>query len=378
MAVTSGDRAFFTVEGGSPFYVQFNPKEVKLDDAAAWKASKEHGRGKPLITYERGEPAVLTFDLIFDSTFGGGSAVQTYINALRAMTYPSVTETVEAEKVDRPPHVSFHWGGFTFDGVVEKISSTSLMFDAAGKAVRAKVTVTMKERREDAGGKTGAGSQVTLSSSSAMVQGATATTTTVQPGQTMSQVAAAAGVSPRALAQANPTADVLAPAAGTELVIPGDDATAAVLAQQARNVVPTNFAPDDDLSPFAADDGGLTGVLGGLGGDDSELSSLFSTSGLLGLVDKGAEKAHEVLEKVEDKVHVVADKAIDGVVKVADKVGLGSQAEGLRDDAHGAIDQGSDEGHEQINKGQEAVHSALGDDDFEATYEDPDDAPPEG
>lgn len=372
MAVTSGNRAYFTVENGSPFFVQFNPKEIKLDDAAAWKASDEHGRGKPLITYERGEPAVLTFDLVFDETVGGGS-VQGRINALRAMTYPSVTENVENEQVDRPPHVSFHWKDFQFDGVMEKISATSLMFKADGTPVRAKVTVTMKERRETFNGGKKNGSQITLSSMGKMVTAASATTTTVQPGQTFSQAAAAAGVSPRALAQANPGVDVMAPEAGTPLVIPGDAATAAVLEQQARATTPANFAPDADINPLAADDGGMLGDLGGLDGDDDELSSLFSSSGLLGLVDKGADKAHEAIEAVEGKAQELAGKAIDGVAGVAEKVGLGDQVSGLKDDANDAIDGLGDKGHDAVGDGQEAVHHALGDTEFESSYEDPDD-----
>lgn len=370
MAVTSGDRAFFTVEGGQPFYVQFNPKEMKLDDAAAWKASDEHGRGKPLITYERGEPAVLTFDLIFDETVSGGS-VQKRIDALRAMTYPSVTETIKEEEVDRPPHVDFHWASFTFRGVMEKISATALMFKPDGTPVRAKVTVTMKERREDNGGGTGAGSQVTLSAMGAMVQGASATTTTVQPGQTFSQAAAANNVSPRALAQANPGVDVIAPEPGTELVIPGDAATAAVLEQQARGQTPANFAPDQDIDPLAADDGGMLGDLGGLDDDDGELSSLFSTSGLLGVVDQGAAKAHELIEAGEGKVQEAAGAVIDNV---AGAVGMEDKADGLKDKANEAIDGLGDKGHDGVNTGQEAAHHALGDSDFEASYEDPDDA----
>jgi len=63
--MSSGDKAFFAkvdnppTDGsafadpgaGNTFYVQFNPKEFKLDDGAQWESSDEHGKEKPLITY---------------------------------------------------------------------------------------------------------------------------------------------------------------------------------------------------------------------------------------------------------------------------------------------------------------------------------------
>mgnify|MGYP007099537683 CR=1 FL=1 len=59
---------------------------------------------------------------------------------------------------------------------------------------------------------------------------------------------------------------------------------------------------------------------------------------------------------------------------MAGAVGMEDKADGLKKQANEAIDGLGDKGHEGVNTGQEAVHAALGDDDFEATYEDPDDA----
>ena len=57
----SYNKAFFTnVDTGGVFYVQVNPKEFKLDEKANWKASDEHEEDKPLLTYEKGEPSVVT------------------------------------------------------------------------------------------------------------------------------------------------------------------------------------------------------------------------------------------------------------------------------------------------------------------------------
>ena len=58
MAATVGgsEKAFFTnVDlGGEIFHVQFNPKELKLDEKAIWADSGEHQADRPLLTYEKG------------------------------------------------------------------------------------------------------------------------------------------------------------------------------------------------------------------------------------------------------------------------------------------------------------------------------------
>ena len=69
MAAASGGnefgKAFFTnVDKDKTFYVQFNPKEFKLDESAAWKPSDEHENDKPLLTYEKGNPTSVSMELI--------------------------------------------------------------------------------------------------------------------------------------------------------------------------------------------------------------------------------------------------------------------------------------------------------------------------
>ena len=70
MAQASGvEKARFeSLDGGGTFTVQFNPKELKLDEKASWKASDEHGEDEPHLTYEKGEPTALTMELIFDTS----------------------------------------------------------------------------------------------------------------------------------------------------------------------------------------------------------------------------------------------------------------------------------------------------------------------
>ncbi|MEZ4318041.1 MAG: LysM peptidoglycan-binding domain-containing protein [Myxococcota bacterium] len=377
MGVTSGGKAYFenADRRGQKFFVQFNPKELKLEDTASWKSSDEQGKPQPLLTYEKGEAAALTMDLIFDTTDQGGASIQPRIDALRAFLNTSIPVQNAGGQSKRPPYIDFHWKSFSFQGVCEKVAASILMFKADGTPVRAKVTVTLKERQVESGnGSTSisAGSGVTLSSMGTMFSGAgvSATTTTVGPNQTLSQAAAAANTDVRTLAKANPQiSDPMNVPAGTQLVVPGNPQLAQVLANQALGQSPANFAPDGDLNPFSQGGAGPLGGLDNLAGMDNDLSA-FSSSGLaqkaLPIVDKAAEKAHEVVGKVEEKAQGVASKVIDQAAGVADKVGLGSQVSGLKDDAAEAISGGANEAHDGIDTAQEAAHDALGDPDFEA------------
>ena len=52
----------------------------------------------------------------------------------------------DKKKVIRPPYVDFEWKDIKFQGVMEKVSVTYLMFKADGTPLRAQVDVTLKER----------------------------------------------------------------------------------------------------------------------------------------------------------------------------------------------------------------------------------------
>jgi len=374
MGVTSGGKAYFenADRRGEKFYCQFNPKELKLEDTASWKSSDEQGKPKPLLTYEKGEAASLTMDIIFDTTDQGGTSIQGRIDALRAFLNTSIPVTNAGGQSKRPPYIDFNWKSFKFEGVCEKVAASVLMFKADGTPVRAKVTVTLKERQVETGnGSTSiaAGASVTLSSMGSMVSGAgvSTRTTTAQSNQTASQAAAAAGTDVRTLMKANPQiSDPTDIPAGTQLVIPGNSKLAQVLENQAKGQSPANFAPDSDLSPFSQ----ITNLFGGggdLSGDGNDLSAFSGIAEkALPFVDKVAAKAQEIVNKVEDKAQEVAGKAIDEVADVADKVGLKDEVTGLKDDANEAISDGADQGRDKIDEVQEAAHDIAGDPDFEA------------
>jgi len=260
MGDTSGgsEKAFFTNadNSGEVFYVQFNPKEFKLDDKAAWKDSGEHENTQPLLTYEKGDPTKVGMELIFDTTdveSGDDNCYDVYVKKLRSFLQTSIDQKdEEGNETKRPPYLTFQWGSFTFDCVLESIATTFLMFKADGTPLRAKVTLGLKERQRSDLGSAG-NSSVTLSAMGTMFSGDAdaATTTTVKEGDTATSIAAETGGDARDIAAANGWSDMANPPVGESAVIPGDPELATVLAQMQLGSQEGNWADDESSDPFA-------------------------------------------------------------------------------------------------------------------------------
>ena len=248
--------------GGGSFAVQFNPKELKLDEKASWKPSEEHGQSKPLLTYEKGEPTQLTMELIFDTTDTGDNVNSKFIQPLRDfMTARYKDDAVAADvKTDkpnvRPCYCLFEWGGFSFNGVVEKVNATFLMFSSDGTPLRAKVSVGMKERERSVSG--GGGGGVTLTAG-AIVSGSktvtqvtgNVTTYTVKEGDTPASIANATGADERDIIHANNLPDPINLTPGEGLVIAATGELADVLHKQGQQENRGNWKDTEARTPFA-------------------------------------------------------------------------------------------------------------------------------
>lgn len=269
----SYNKAFFTnVDTQSVFYVQFNPKDFKLDEKANWKASDEHESDKPLLTYEKGEPTTVSMDLIFDSTDTGDNVYNTYVMPLRDFLTSDVNQTdQEGDKMTRPPYCKFTWGSFTFDCVVEKVSATFMMFKPDGTPLRAKVNVGLKERQRNVPG--GSDPQVMLTALGSMVSGSgtNATTYTSIDGDTTTSIAHRFGANPKDVALANNIDDPMDIRPGTRLVIPANSQLAQVLAKQSLQHTAPYWKNDRKLDPFE--------VRGAEGGDTRFVPSSLDEDG---------------------------------------------------------------------------------------------------
>lgn len=163
MSSIGSEKAYFiNDDGGATFYVQFNPKEMKLDESAAWKESKEFQIDKPLVEFDRGKASSLSMELIFDTTDTGEDVRERWTSKLAGFVSVTVSDTDNVHDATRPPRCTFNWGSFSFPAVIESVSTSFIMFASNGNPLRAKVAIKLKERNEEQIG-TGAGPGVTLS-----------------------------------------------------------------------------------------------------------------------------------------------------------------------------------------------------------------------
>lgn len=210
-------KAFFTnLDTRSAFTVQFNPRELRLDDGAVWAPAAAMGQSHPHLNYARGQSATLSMELVFDSTDTGANVHERFVQPLRGFLETSVE--------GRPPTCAFTWGPFQFEGVVEWVSAHYLMFSAQGTPLRARVAVALKHVPH------------TVHRPSSQ-----ASSVTVRSGDTLSSLAAACGVGARLLALANGIDDPMRLEAGARLVIPRDEAHAHALDAERRRRRPGNW-----------------------------------------------------------------------------------------------------------------------------------------
>ena len=212
-------KARFDVENSGFFEAQYNPEKFQVDRATTWHEASEQGK-KSGLEYQKTAPAMLSMELIFDTSIDGSDVRTIWVNRLVDTLDPHVTISMEQgtgqgvpEAKVRPPKVTFSWGNFSMEGVVESLTTSYMLFSETGTPIRAKVSVKMKEfeytRQTPAGGPMSTYSLPKVQ----VVQ--------VQQGQTLSMLAGAFGTTAQVLADANGIGNPLDLAAGTMLKIPG-------------------------------------------------------------------------------------------------------------------------------------------------------------
>lgn len=206
--------AFYAVDTPTVFQVQYNPRELKFDKGLSWKEHDDQGQPSAL-EFQKASPASIELELIFDTTSDRSDVRVTWVNKLLELTNPTARpRDGEAAELDkrRPTIVWFVWGGLRFQGVVEAINVTYLMFAADGAPLRARATVRLKEWRS---------THVSASlSRSTGYSTQRVRLVEVGSGETLSMLAARYGTTARAIGEANDLTDLLAIEAGLELVIP--------------------------------------------------------------------------------------------------------------------------------------------------------------
>ena len=120
--------------------VDFNPETLKLNlsnqssggDQAAGGSTQYLGTGS----------STLSMELIFDTSTTGTDVR----DRTEAVAYFIVGDAQrEDAKRKAPPKVSFRWGSFLFEGIIESMNETLEYFSEKGVPLRATVSITIKQ-----------------------------------------------------------------------------------------------------------------------------------------------------------------------------------------------------------------------------------------
>jgi hypothetical protein len=134
---------FYELDEKTAITVQFNPSSLSLQHPN----SKDDGGktvGAQKRQYPSAGPSTLTFTLEFDTAEladGGGPL------GVRSRTAPVIAfARPAAQGGGEPTAMSFVWGSFRYDGLVDKITEELDFFSSDGRPLRAGLTLSMTEQ----------------------------------------------------------------------------------------------------------------------------------------------------------------------------------------------------------------------------------------
>lgn len=207
---------------------QYNPENLSFSQGASWKKQDAtSSKDVSPIQYQNTQPKSLSMDLIWDLTNSGqptDDVAAIFVRRFENALLPTIKIQKPAKELNkssgtaantttyRPPRIRFEWGKINMVSVIKTLKTEYLMFAPDGRALRAKMSITLEEYQEEVVapefGTMGGYNieQVQL------VQ--------VQKGQTLSSIAMMAGMGASALADLNGIDNPLDVAPGSILKIP--------------------------------------------------------------------------------------------------------------------------------------------------------------
>ncbi len=206
---------------GKKVTVQFNPDSLKVTFAnqIATEGSGSQ-RGTPGQLHVGAGTTKMTLQLWFDLTRQGeGEAPAKDVRDLTKQVTYFITPAEQGsgnEKKFIPPAVRFHWGTFTFDGIMESLEETLDYWSHDGKPLRAAMSLALSQQKIEAFNLAARGASQAQKISSLLGQGGSATAG--RPVGTTPMTQARAGVTVQGLADVSGRADwqVVAAANGIE------------------------------------------------------------------------------------------------------------------------------------------------------------------
>lgn len=142
--------ALVNIDTGVTVPCHFNPESLKISKTNTWTSAPVAGKNVPTLSFSAGGAAVLTLDLLFDTYEIRQDVRRVYTDHLLRMAM--VDETLKEPKTthSRPPLCRFVWGQlWSFVAVITSMTQTFTMFLEDGRPVRAKVSITLTQQKDD-------------------------------------------------------------------------------------------------------------------------------------------------------------------------------------------------------------------------------------
>lgn len=123
----------------------FNPEDLELRKAAAWKFEANSTKTKaPPVQYLGPKPAQMTLKMrLDDSKMGGSGDVSSRVQELVDACIPTEASTTNDRPL--PPAVRFVWKKVHFEGYLEDVTAHYTLFAIDGTPLRAECTLTLRE-----------------------------------------------------------------------------------------------------------------------------------------------------------------------------------------------------------------------------------------
>ena len=136
-------------KGTSPVEVKFNPSEYSISRNMSYAEVQVPGLETPLLQFVRGEAQTLSLELFLDASDrrSPGKLAAPSTEDPKGIEN-DLKELRDLVKIDSdlhaPPVVEFKWGTEAFQGVITNFTEKFVMFDNAGNALRARITLQLK------------------------------------------------------------------------------------------------------------------------------------------------------------------------------------------------------------------------------------------
>jgi hypothetical protein len=127
--------------GQAGFAVQFNPTSLRLQ-----RSNNTSGEPGQRAAQSTGNDTTLNVELLFDTADEGTTEAPLDVRERTGKVAAFVLPVDVNNKKNPPPGIRFHWGSVDVSGIMTSYSEDIEMFDASGIALRARVSVTIKEQ----------------------------------------------------------------------------------------------------------------------------------------------------------------------------------------------------------------------------------------